>query len=253
MYWPFYHFMKLLVLVSWTGSASSISSPSSVSQERWERLENDISAQGSKPSGVCCGFFVWNVPSAICYHWGARLKDRHTTEGRGGIKYVRIDEKGLLKYFWPCSRFQPDACAICGHSWHDHLLLRWPTKGSALDTYLDAKQSLTIKEKESWNSNKESRNDHRRAKSSLSKQKSFHRNYVTDREQLKPRQRRGPLMRQKRDMNKEDEMEWRECKGVFYSIPKLKDTTRKKKGWGWCLAYELVLGSLEDLIAIEKL
>lgn len=209
--------------------------------------DNYCSAQQSTPSSSCCGFFVWNVPSAICYHWGTQLKYKHTTEGRGGVKYVRIDKKGLLKYFWPCSRFRDDSCAICGHSWKEHLLLRWPTKGNALDNYLERKLSETAELKD-----KESRNDYSRGQSSVSSRRNFHRNYVTDREQHKPKPRRGPFSRPQRVMNKEDEIEWRESKGVFYSIPKLKDATRRKKGWGWSIAYELVLGSLDDLIAIEK-
>ena len=41
------------------------------------------------------------------------------------IQFVRIEPGSILQLLYPCSRYSPDQCLICGGSYRDHLALWW--------------------------------------------------------------------------------------------------------------------------------
>lgn len=54
-------------------------------------------------------------------------------------QFVRIPPGSVLQLLYPCQRFSPDRCLICGGSFADHLTLWWsPHLYTPLDRLLDA-------------------------------------------------------------------------------------------------------------------
>ena len=115
-------------------------SSSSSRGERWERMQttdrdrptarkffpntSDLSSLSSS-GRKACGFFLWDAPSALLYHWTNHLLKDCIYEGRGGHKFVRIEPGSILQLLYPWSRYSPDRCVNCGGNFHDHLTLWW--------------------------------------------------------------------------------------------------------------------------------
>lgn len=59
------------------------------------------------------------------HHWCQHLLRDCVYEGRGGRKFVRIQPGSILQLLYPCSRYSPDRCLICGGSFQDHIDLWW--------------------------------------------------------------------------------------------------------------------------------
>lgn len=100
-----------------------------------------------------CGFFVWDAPSALFYKWCHHLLKDSLIEGKGGHmvssfpvcyplptffsvnwssdtthvtqQYVRFESNSILQLLYPCSRYSPNECIVCGGSYPDHLELWW--------------------------------------------------------------------------------------------------------------------------------
>ena len=88
-----------------------------------------------------CAFFLWDVPSLIQYKLCEHLLRQNVYEAKGGKKMVRIRPGSALEYLYPLSRHAPDRCALCGHTFEDHLRRWWEKKGgvgTAYDRLLDA-------------------------------------------------------------------------------------------------------------------
>lgn len=91
-------------------------------------------------SDHACSFFLWDVPSLIKYKMCEHLLRHNVYEARGGKKMVRIRPGSALQWLYPLSRHAPDRCALCGHSFEDHLRRWWEEKGqvgTAFDRALD--------------------------------------------------------------------------------------------------------------------
>lgn len=72
-----------------------------------------------------CSLFLWDAPSALFYKWCHHLLKDHLIEGKGGHMYVRFESNSILQLLYPCSRYSPNKCLICGGSYPDHLELWW--------------------------------------------------------------------------------------------------------------------------------
>ena len=72
-----------------------------------------------------CGFYIWDAPSALLYKWCHYLLKDHIYEGRGGYLFVRFESNSILQLLYPCSRYSPNKCMLCGGSYPDHLELWW--------------------------------------------------------------------------------------------------------------------------------
>lgn len=85
-----------------------------------------------------CRLFIWDVPSALLYRWCNHLQKGCEYEGRGGKRFVRIRPGSMLQALYPCSRYAPDRCLVCGGKYLDHLTLWWfKHMYSPLDQMLD--------------------------------------------------------------------------------------------------------------------
>eukprot|EP00565_Helicotheca_tamesis_P005978 CAMPEP_0185734888 /NCGR_PEP_ID=MMETSP1171-20130828/23742_1 /TAXON_ID=374046 /ORGANISM="Helicotheca tamensis, Strain CCMP826" /LENGTH=270 /DNA_ID=CAMNT_0028405015 /DNA_START=62 /DNA_END=874 /DNA_ORIENTATION=+ len=85
-----------------------------------------------------CGFYMWDVISAVKYHWCMRLLRDNLYEGKGGKMFVRIRPGSILEALYPCSRHSPDRCIFCGMTFQDHLTKWWePKLSSPYDDHLD--------------------------------------------------------------------------------------------------------------------
>ncbi|CAJ1969372.1 unnamed protein product [Cylindrotheca closterium] len=72
-----------------------------------------------------CKYYVWDLRSALLYRWCHHLLKDHVYEGRGGKKFVRFESNSILQLLYPCSRYAPNRCLVCGGSFSDHLELWW--------------------------------------------------------------------------------------------------------------------------------
>ena len=96
------------------------------------------------PTKCRCRFFIWNFISYIKYKETMYQVKQNTLEGKGGIKFIRIQPDTLLSAWYPQLRkglIKPDACCICGYSWKDHLEFWW---------YLKKRKGCVSKEFESY-------------------------------------------------------------------------------------------------------
>lgn len=85
-----------------------------------------------------CGLFLWDLPSAILYKWCHHLLKNNIYEGRGGYKFVRFDSNSMLQLLYPCNRYHPRKCLLCGGTAADHLELWWSKQlYTPFDLYLD--------------------------------------------------------------------------------------------------------------------
>jgi hypothetical protein len=95
--------------------------------------------------------YVWDLPSAVLYKWCHRLLKDRIYEGKGGYLFVRFETNSVLKLLYPCSRYSPNKCLICGGSYDDHLELWWSKHlYSPYDQYLDKtyNEALTIRDEQ---------------------------------------------------------------------------------------------------------
>mmetsp|Transcript_26364 Transcript_26364/g.38821 ORF Transcript_26364/g.38821 Transcript_26364/m.38821 type:complete len:297 (-) Transcript_26364:245-1135(-) len=93
--------------------------------------------QERQTKSACC-FYVWDVASAVKYHWCVRLYRENLYEGRGGKMFLRIRPGSILEALYPMSRHSPDRCIFCGRSFQDHLEKWWePKLNSPYDTHLN--------------------------------------------------------------------------------------------------------------------
>ncbi len=168
-------FLLLSVVLSFA-SSSSISSIPAVSSKRRRRNKmfhgNEDFAMHSP--GNCdgravipthrkaCGFYIWDFPSAVLYKWCHRLLKDRVYEGKGGYIFVRYESNSILKLLYPCTRYSPNKCMICGGSYEDHLELWWSKHlYSPFDQYLDRtyNEALAIRDEETGTSNQRARRD----------------------------------------------------------------------------------------------
>jgi hypothetical protein len=150
-------FTLLVSLVSSSLLSSIAASPSKRRRHTRHQNQNQYeyqshnTARSSTPSSVpcdgravvpanrkACGFYVWDFPSALMYKWCHYLLKDRIYEGKGGYLFVRYESNSILKLLYPCSRYSPNKCMICGGSYPDHLELWWSKHlYSPYDQYLD--------------------------------------------------------------------------------------------------------------------
>jgi len=107
----FHHFKKI--------SSSQSSSPSPSPPLPYPR-----------PNTKCqCSIYVFNPLSYYQYHETIYQIRRHTYEGLGGRKFVRIPPGSTLEALYRKRKeFKPDGCIVCGYGWRDHLEYWWWVK-----------------------------------------------------------------------------------------------------------------------------
>ena len=210
-----------LVVLSFALSFASSSSVSSIpkvpgKRRRSNQLFRDTADFSINSPGRCdgkanipthrkaCGLYIWDFPSALLYIWCHRLLKDRVYEGKGGYIFVRYESNSILKLLYPCTRYSPNKCAICGGSYEDHLELWWSKHlYSPFDLYLDQtyNDALTIKEEENGTRRLRSRRIHSNGKRNRTSRKtslkksfsaaplqvlsepprfSFHKRYVED-------------------------------------------------------------------------
>lgn len=116
-----------------------LSAAPAAATEADEQAERD--GTNNDPRHHACAFFLWDVPSLIQYKLCEHLLRQNVYEAKGGKKMVRIRPGSALEYLYPLSRHAPDRCALCGHTFEDHLRRWWAKKGgvgTAYDRLLDA-------------------------------------------------------------------------------------------------------------------
>mmetsp|Transcript_112 Transcript_112/g.298 ORF Transcript_112/g.298 Transcript_112/m.298 type:complete len:332 (-) Transcript_112:52-1047(-) len=141
--------LRFMIISSILSSAYSSSITASASR-RTRASDNHSYTTHADPSVPCdgrttvpsnrraCGFFIWDLPSALLYRWCQYLLKDRIYEGRGGYLFVRYESNSILQLLYPCSRYSPNKCMICGGSYPDHLELWWSKHlYSPFDQYLD--------------------------------------------------------------------------------------------------------------------
>lgn len=114
---------------------------SSSKQQQKNSLHHDIIVC---PTKCRCRFFIWDFISYIKYKETIYQVNQNTLEGKGGVKFVRMQPGTLLSAWYPQLRkglIKPNACYICGYSWNDHLEFWW---------YLKKRKGCVSKEFESY-------------------------------------------------------------------------------------------------------
>mmetsp|Transcript_595 Transcript_595/g.771 ORF Transcript_595/g.771 Transcript_595/m.771 type:complete len:258 (-) Transcript_595:514-1287(-) len=75
-----------------------------------------------------CKFFLWNFISYIKFKETTSLVNENTIEGLGGKRFVRVKPGSLLERWYPqlrAGQLKTDGCALCGHSFREHLEYWW--------------------------------------------------------------------------------------------------------------------------------
>lgn len=147
-----------------------------------------------------CNLFLWDAPSALFYKWCRYLVKDHIYEGKGGYLFVRFESNSILQLLYPCTRYAPNRCFLCGGSFPDHLELWWSKKYlyTPFDQYLDRTYSDAMTRNEVTTKQKKTTKSGYSSTSSLSYSKknkmlpksaeivqspptfAFHRRYVED-------------------------------------------------------------------------
>lgn len=127
----------------------------SLQSRRWERMDGKALGSGTGASrrgeslrsslqsvsgGRACSLYVWDAPSSLLHKWCQHLLKDCVYEGLGGQKFVRIEPGSILQLLYPCSRYSPDRCVLCGGTHRDHLTLWW---GKHLYTPFDQSMEKT--------------------------------------------------------------------------------------------------------------
>ena len=134
---------------------------------------------GAHQPRKACGLFIWDFPSAFLSRWCHRLQKGCEYEGRGGERFVRIRPGSMLQLLYPCSRYAPDKCLVCGGRYIDHLTLWWfKHMYSPLDQMMDRDLQRAITELPP-----EKKTDPPRADFANGPRFAFHRRYVLDAEE----------------------------------------------------------------------
>ena len=188
-------FLVGLIVLSLAQSFASSSSVSSIpappsKRRRSNQLFRDTADFSINSPGRCdgkatipthrkaCGFYIWDFPSALLYVWCHRLLRDRVYEGKGGYIFVRYESNSILKLLYPCNRYSPNKCMICGGSYEDHLELWWSKHlYSPFDLYLDQtyNDALTIKEEEARTKRQRSRRNHSGIQRNQTRRKSSNR------------------------------------------------------------------------------
>lgn len=112
----------LLLLLSSTAGASKSTAPNN---KKPKPCCGDASSSSFSNNRRACNFYIWDVRSALLYRWCHHLLKDHIYEGRGGVRFVRYESNSILQLLYPCSRYAPNKCLVCGGNYADHLELRW--------------------------------------------------------------------------------------------------------------------------------
>lgn len=158
------------------------------SQSKKSRTQSTVTASQQQPctgepsvpcSRRACKYYVWDLRSALLYKWCNHLLKDHIYEGRGGKRFVRFESNSILQLLYPCSRYAPDRCMVCGGGFSDHLELWW---SKHLYTPWDLYMDRTYKEGEVLKEEDKSRRGRKQtAPLVVSPPKyAFHRRYVDD-------------------------------------------------------------------------
>ena len=179
------------------------------------------------------------------------MKD-HIYEGRGGVKFVRIEPGSILQLLYPCSRYSRDSCIFCGGTFADHMTLAWAKHlYTPYDRYLDLTREKGVVTPPPDKIPRRSKRRRRGAAAAAAAapvpssppQHVFHRMYVRDKALDNEKGRRRNNNNNNNNNNKRNRVFYRQCEHVTYQIPFQEIT----------LLRAIVLASVEALIRLEKL
>jgi hypothetical protein len=179
------------------------------------------------------------------------MKD-HVYEGRGGVKFVRIEPGSILQLLYPCSRYSPDSCLFCGGSFEDHMTLKWAKQlYTPFDRYLDAVRErcvITPPPTVDTTSNNRKSSKQRNTVVPLSKplfpKHVFHRLYVQDTDVVPTKKKNaGRQIWSSKPQKQRDKVFYRQCEHVRYQIP-FREVT---------LLRAIALAAVEALIRLERI
>ena len=205
---------------------------------------------------------------------------------------MRIEPGSILQLLYPCSRYSPDRCLVCGGTFRDHLTLWWANNlYTPFDNYMDRvyakgvkleptfplattqtrKPSRPLRPKRSSYSRKKYNSPKRKtpAPVEMTKLFAFHRQYVVDVETIMDgttdkEQRKKKLHKElkKARMKADSPLEIRMFteRRFFYVIPAVENTGSKKNkseqqkppSPALMLARAMVLNALDDMIGIQE-
>lgn len=179
-------------------------------------------------SSCRCNFFLWNFISYIKFKETTSLVNENTIEGLGGKRFVRVKPGSLLERWYPqlrAGQLKTNGCALCGHSFPEHLEYWW------------------------WCKKRSSNEDYSKFESVIGEggSDSFYSKYVDQSGDNK----------HKRDHNKGLEVRTSFDGGISYVVPPFNPLEGGKPKRVWtvlilALARTSALVRLEDLIWLEK-
>lgn len=261
------------------GTERNVRTASSVLQSRhkkdsWSRHDDEEdhlqSSLASYVSGRrACGFYLWDAPSALLHKWCHHLMKDCVIEGRGGKKFVRVQPGSMLQLLYPCSRYSPDRCLICGGTFRDHLTLWWSKNlYTPFDRLVDKMQEECVEVKTDSSLRKEAtRMAKGRSYSSLANEETsktefaFHQRYVIDRDFVLKRAQspsKGKMMikeeLKKRGIasNQTFEVMTVRANNMTYMVPSAETESGKPLSLPLQFARTLLLKAVEGLIFLEN-
>eukprot|EP00980_Cylindrotheca_fusiformis_P006551 scaffold1384_cov116-Cylindrotheca_fusiformis.AAC.29 len=215
-----------------------------------------------------CNMYTWDIRSALLYKWCHHLLKDHVYEGRGGKKFVRFESNSILQLLYPCSRYSPNRCIVCGGSFPDHLELWWSKHlYTPFDRVIDRtyKEGVRIDEGMKDNRNAKKRDSKKPTPAVVGPPRyAFHRHYVEDVNDLiegvKGFENQMNVLKkklskdQRKKKNSLDRMTLTRFQesGVAYLTPELQLKSGKRPSWALRIARGLCLINLEYLVGLQE-
>jgi hypothetical protein len=182
--------------------------------------------------------------------------------------FVRYESNSILQLLYPCSRYSPNRCLVCGGSFPDHLELWWSASNlySPFDLYLDStyKNGRKIPDESAKQKRQRRRKSSRKSASEIVEPPTFgfHRSYVHDVSDMiretKGMKNQLELLKQKimKETKKSSLDRLRLTQfpqyDIAYLTPQLKPEGEKKYSLTLRLARALCLNSLQNLIILQE-
>jgi hypothetical protein len=258
--------LALLISVTQSSASSSTSSERGVASASASPCAGEPTVPNHRRA---CNFYAWDIRSAALYKWCHHLLKDHVYEGRGGKLFVRFESNSILQLLYPCSRYSPNKCIVCGGSFPDHLELWW---SKHLYTPFDMCMDKTYKEgvlmtEDGTQTNKNiGKGTSKKSTPEVvgPPKYAFHRRYVEDVNDLiqgtKGFDNQMNVLKQK--LGKESKGKSKSLDqlrltqfpeyGVAYLTPRAKSENGKRLSWTLRIARSLCLLSLENLVELQE-
>lgn len=235
-----------------------------------QRSESRDTAPGLRPcNGVptvpinrrACGLFIWDAPSALLYRWCHHLLKDHLIEGKGGRMYVRFESNSILQLLYPCSRYSPNKCLVCGGGFPDHLELWWSKHlYTPFDRHLDATYQAALALPEPENASQRRGRNTKAPIITGPPTFSFHKKYVEDvsdiikEETDRKKQMQRVAKKYSRDQKKLTgwTMQTFPSLNIGYILPPMDREGDKRPSLTLLLVRSTVLGSFNNFLYLQE-